>query len=189
MISQTTSKHNTSLRCLMSLFWILYVVWVQSRIRGYLANYRLRSVWTITRFKRIVIILFLLFIECKTRIEALKTSKSIVKWKSHNSGSTHHFRRRWSEEARIEGTERERATWNWGPARDRVTAYVRLIHDDGFQPPCNFTPESRAIPTRERGFPKKIRAGVYRNGAGTNLHWMRSPNEMHKDTRKCVQTI
>lgn len=32
----------------------------------------------------------------------------------------------------------------------------------------NFTPESCAIPTRGRGFPKKIRAGVRRNNTDTN---------------------
>lgn len=48
---------------------------------------------------------------------------------------------------------------------NRVIAYVRLIYSGGFQPPCNFTPESRATPTKGRGFPKEIRAGVHRNNA------------------------
>lgn len=47
---------------------------------------------------------------------------------------------------------------------NRVIAYVRLIYS-GFQPPYNFTPESRATPTKGREFPKEIRAGVRRNNA------------------------
>ena len=80
MISQTTSRHNVFKMSYVSLLDTLCCLSpVEKSVRGYLANYRLRSVWTITRFKHIVIILSLLFIECKTRIEALKTSKSIVK--------------------------------------------------------------------------------------------------------------
>lgn len=48
---------------------------------------------------------------------------------------------------------------------NRVIAYVRLVYSGGFQPPCNFTPESRATPTKGRGFPMEIRAGVRRNNA------------------------
>jgi hypothetical protein len=39
---------------------------------------------------------------------------------------------------------------------NRVTAYVGLTCDDGFQPPRNFIPESRAAPVGIASFQRKF---------------------------------